>query len=133
MIGIKTAQEMIGVQSLGEYRSRLEKVAKAHDMRVTTDTRLLQPRIESGRWLVVCPNCGAGIAVEPKWQGVCCLDPDCCRWFPRLEIPEDRDDIEGALSPRQKPNRNWRPGETVEDLRKENARHAIGEREEGTP
>jgi len=126
---------MIGVTSLAHYRSMVEAAARAEGMRVVTDSRTLRPRVEEGRWLVPCPNCGAGIAIEPNWPEAGCFDVDaeCFRWFPNIEMPAERATIEALLNRRiSRANRNWLPGEPVAALRDENDRNpdaVRGERE----
>jgi len=121
---MRTARAMIKVRSLAQYRARVEAVAREEGLRVVVDRRILRPRLEKGRWLVDCPNCRAGIAIEPDWPEAGCSDPECCRWFTQIEIPTDRHDIEAVLNRRRaRRNKNWRPGETVTQLRDENDRN----------
>jgi hypothetical protein len=49
------------------------------------------------------------------------------RWRP-VTLPSDVEAIEGALVVRpDRSTRNWQPGETVDDLLRENREHGIGE------
>jgi hypothetical protein len=61
--------------------------------------------------LMMCSNCFNG-TVGGLWR--------------RVELPGEMSQIEAALLVRPVPNnRNWRPGETVEDLIAENIEHGL--------
>ena len=80
-------------------------------------------RIEHGRWIADC-ECRGAEFVDPEWPVfVCCS----CGAGPRpVAFPGDRHQIESELMKRPvRPNRNWNPGETVADLRRENKERGI--------
>lgn len=85
----------------------------------------LAARLNHGRWLVDCRACpGAGLLnrLEPDGRFRC---PDCGAGPHAVVVPDDRDAIEDAVAPREISNRNWRPGETVEDLIAANVEHGV--------
>jgi hypothetical protein len=77
---------------------------------------------DHGRWLTVCPNEPLGsIIVIPEQVTVAC--PRCGRRWP-LSWPAEREEIERiCLFRPEARNRSWKPGETVDDLRRENEAH----------
>lgn len=82
--------------------------------------------VNHGRWVVPCPFCpGAQLASEDDHRFFCvdCLHAGRAegRWL-RVVWPRHRDAIEEVLAVRPEVNRNWVPGETVEDLRAEQRR-----------
>jgi len=96
----------------------------------------VQARINHGRWLVDCPGCNSALVVdlsEPVYMCVECANAaNDGRWL-QVTLPRNRKAIEAELlkrpfgrNPADAPTRNWEPGETVADLRRENAEHGIG-------
>lgn len=85
--------------------------------------------VNHGRWIARCPFCkGAEMVDDTRAEFWCCG----CRnaaVFSRpvyLVIPENRQEIEAVLLARPDyPTRNWRPGESLEDLIAENVRHGV--------
>jgi hypothetical protein len=118
---MRTARSVIRVRSLAHYRARVEAVARTLRARVVEDRRVLIARVNHGRWIADCPQCLGGIALEPEWPEVGCLE--CAHWFAAIAVPIDRADIEAALKVRPRVNQNWTPGETVTRLRQENDQH----------
>ena len=96
----------------------------------------VQARVNHGRWLVDCPGCNSALVIdldEPVYMCVECGNAaNGGRWL-RVIFPRQRKGIEAELlkrpygrNPEDAPTRNWEPGETVADLRRENAEHGIG-------
>jgi hypothetical protein len=80
--------------------------------------------VSDGRWVADCPDCGAGISVDPEWPLAGCFE--CFRLFSALVVPPRWREIEAALEARPKPaTRNWLPRESVADLLVENAAHGV--------
>lgn len=83
--------------------------------------------INDGRWLVQCPltGCGGAERVDPDWPLAVCTARDGCGSGPFRVIfppPAKRAAIEAELVIRPvMATRNWKPGETPAQLRKENA------------
>lgn len=94
-----------------------------------------------GRWVVDCPSpdCRGALRVTDNpmvvsiWMTCDCQDESVCdhQQIPcgvsfEVFLPEDRQEIETitGLRPRRA-NRNWKPGETVRDLKAENLRHGV--------
>lgn len=82
--------------------------------------------VNHGNWLVRCPYCnGAEYAFEEGWFFCCsCKNSYIGHKYQRLVFPEERAEIEALLAYRPLLNRNWNPGETLEDLQRENEEHA---------
>lgn len=80
--------------------------------------------INYNRWVADCPNCGAGIACVPDCSQAVCLE---CGERYDVSFPDatTREAIEALLLMRPQRNRHWRPGETIEDLERENRDHGI--------
>lgn len=81
-----------------------------------------------GRWVVDCPYpfCDNAMQVD-CWQGRFeCLGPDSCGYTCPVAWPNDPEAIETLLAMRPaRKTRNWLPGESLEDLLKENAVHNV--------
>ena len=78
-----------------------------------------------GRWVADCPadGCSEAHAVTPG-DGFVCVN---CGMVSKLGWPLNMEQITHTLSTRPVPEtRNWSPGETVTDLRRENIEHGVG-------
>lgn len=112
--------------------------------------------INHGRWLVDCPACGAPVLInppEPALCGHCRPDAFAIMFVKRpgkevydpipdqerrteakrlssfkYELPKDWKKIFETLRNRPADKMNWLPGETLKDLKAENARHGISEK-----
>ncbi len=78
--------------------------------------------VNYSRWVADCLNCSAGMALQPGVNQVVCLE---CGERYDVTWPKDREAIEALLLLRPQRNRHWRPGETIEDLERENREHGI--------
>lgn len=73
----------------------------------------------AGRWVVECPDCSGAQMTSPDDRRFLCTL--CANvgvdglWRPVL-WPVEAEAIDAALSSRPLPNRNWAPGETLDDL-----------------
>ena len=92
--------------------------------------------VNHGRWIAECPNrCGNAIVVsqaEPHFICFGCGSPENDgKWY-NVMLPSEWRAIEQELLKRparvafEASHRNWIPGETVADLRAENAEHGVG-------
>lgn len=90
-----------------------------------------QAYVNWGRWVVDCGCCSA-MALEGFPSEVKCFE---CGEVQVVIYPAERDAIEAILALRPGkilggtlayPNRNWKPGESVRDLQKENRDHGLG-------
>jgi len=78
--------------------------------------------INYGRLIAKCPFCTGAELVDKQDRRFFCLS--CYnkkangKWI-SIIVPENLDEIETVLSPREEQNQNWLPGETVEMLRNE--------------
>jgi hypothetical protein len=90
---------------------------------------ILAPEVNHGRWIVRCPACAGAENADPEEPWFYCLS--CCnvafdgRWLP-IQWPPERTAIEVELLKRPlAENRNWLPGESVADLRRENRERGV--------
>lgn len=87
-------------------------------------SRTAAVRVERGMWIVDCVCGGAQLACRTDHRVFCCdcgNAPDGGKWV-RVNWPDRATlvEIEAALLSRPPYNRNWSPGETVDDLLAEN-------------
>jgi len=91
--------------------------------------------VNHNRWLVRCPFCDSGVQhacdIDRRFFCVDCLNLAAGGCWVRVVWPDDRTEIEEALLERPLGNRNWKPGQTAEDLRAEMAAATDSPDEEG--
>lgn len=92
---------------------------------------LTRAYVNHGRWCVDCPQCNTGWLADSATP-LLLLDAkgvrhaQCyCGAGIAAQFPPDKDAIDAQLGNRPEANRNWRPGESVIDLRIENAAHGV--------
>ncbi len=91
--------------------------------------RFIPAEINHGRWIVNCPEpgCrGASLAdpARPIFMCPSCWNATHGHYWLQVEFPTEREAIEAELLARPlAANRNWVPGESVEQLRRDNAAH----------
>jgi hypothetical protein len=81
-----------------------------------------------GRWIAPCPApyCHNAMQIDQNQQIFRCLGPDSCGLETQIQWPPDPDGIELLLGVRPDfITRNWKPGETLEDLLRENTEHDL--------
>lgn len=91
--------------------------------------------IDHDRFIAECPRCHWAIQGTPEELArsfVCGVLPDGrnlgqgCGFSDRVQIPAEAETIRRVLNARPRSeDRNWKPGETVADLRIENAVHGL--------
>jgi hypothetical protein len=104
---------------------------------VDDQARPLDVEVNDGRWIWLCP-CGFGSEHDPPRGGGVAFVALPLGWCPRcrnvdvggrwrwLRFPVEREAIEVALGLRPDPStRNWWPGETVDELVRENAENGV--------
>lgn len=77
--------------------------------------------VTHGKWKGLCPECSCGVTTGRDWPEARCFE---CGAILRAVWPADRDAIETELLTRPPTRQHWRPGETLDDLRKEATDHA---------
>lgn len=88
----------------------------------------LPARVYEGLWIVDCPCGGAEMICRGHPILWCC---SCGNRYAgglwrQVELPANAPEIERLLDLRPFPvNQNWQPGETVDQLRAENAEHGL--------
>lgn len=82
--------------------------------------------VHRGSWLVKCPCLSAALACRTDHRFFCVTCGNVAvdgAWVP-VTWPDDIEAIEEILMRRMyRNNRNWEPGETLDDLAKENEEH----------
>lgn len=109
-------------------RGRLDKQAARFQISLREPDGQEEPilaYISRGAWLAHCPDCRG---VEYAWEEcffVCCscLNSKVGHKVRRSAFPAERKEIEELLEARPLLNRNWYPGETLADLKRENREH----------
>lgn len=91
----------------------------------TANTVTAIARVEHGRWIADCPLCDAGAElVNTAISTIFCCEcrnTQVAHALVPVTMPADREQIEQLLLARpDERNRNWRPGETIEQLAAEN-------------
>lgn len=88
------------------------------------DSSPLNAYVNHGRWLVKCECGGCEYAWEEKlFMCQSCWNSGHKHKLRRVAFPLYRKAIEMMLAQRPLINRNWKPGETIDRLRKENREH----------
>ncbi len=87
--------------------------------------------VNHGRWVADCPFCSGAeeMATLPMsfFCHACQMAAVQGQAIPALfPAPAEAESIERVLAIRPVPNRNWVPGETVDQLRAENLEHGLG-------
>lgn len=140
------AREEHGVETPAQLRQRFDAWTARNRLKrpiVPTDETLV-PYVSAGRWVADCPQCGSGVAIERDWPEAICFG--CGQLYTSFDwpAPGDLDEIERVLRARPHvSSRTWlrrghpalgrldaadprrARGETVEDLRIENAAHGL--------
>ena len=81
--------------------------------------------LNHGRWVVDCPDPDCAGAELAREVFVC----SNCKRTTEVEWPDDKSLIDNATAVRSVPQtRNWRPGETLDDLNRENEMHGVTNR-----
>lgn len=128
---IRTANEQPIIKKMGGYRAFVDALARDRwnaSVNWSQVAGTVPAEIARGNWRVMCPYCSGAIVVEPGCDFWC---PDCAMVGNQgaamiVEWPVARDAIEYLLLKRPDPaNWNWMPGESVDDLRRENILHGI--------
>ena len=102
--------------------------AREFGLPVDTSSTHAHAEVRTGRWLVLCPWCGTGCqyASVTDHRFFCDACGNNGEGWARVDWPEEWVEIEQVLGRRpNRKNRNWLPGETVDDLRAENTEHGV--------
>lgn len=81
-----------------------------------------------GRWIARCPAglCTSAVQVRRWQQRFECTGEGGCGWTAPIQWPDDPEMIEAILGLRPDVRtRSWLPGESLDDLIAENARHGL--------
>jgi hypothetical protein len=122
---ITTAREQHRVKDEAAMKAKHAARAKParSDWVLHDDADPVEARINHGRWIFDC-DCGSGVAADPTFSAGYCFG--CGAIHTNVIFPEDRQAIEQALLARKRTeNRNWNPGETVEELLADNTEHGV--------
>jgi len=82
--------------------------------------------VNHGRWVVYC-HCGGAEMAWDEGLVMCmgCFNSHARHELVRTHFPANRVEIDAVLDRRPLVNRNWRRGETLEQLMRENAEHPL--------
>ena len=108
------------VMSEDAFVAKADRAASKAGGRARADGRTLIATLNHGRWVALCPNCNAGIAIHPAWTKAACLGDGCHRVYAAVTVPENWREIEEIVVMRDVKNRNWQPGESADLLRADN-------------
>lgn len=129
---IKTHDDTFNVgqyELMAEYGTKLGSGRPPDTAQVSG---VLTAYINHGRWLVDCPSLDGGATLVSKknpvfWCPYCGNDDNEGLWY-KVVFPDDAGGIELELLKRPTSKQNWVAGETLRDLRAENAARGLGER-----
>ena len=96
---------------------------------VAPKSEAIEAYANDGRWVVECPDChGAQFAARDDRRFLCneCANVTIGGLWRQVVWPKDPAAIDAELDKRPRGNANWLPGESVVQLRLENAAHGIG-------
>jgi len=120
----RAAETYLRNPSLREFLPALKELKRMPDK---VSKISVSAYINHARWVVSCPTCNSAQLTSPSDKRFFCVE--CCNvefgglWL-QVEWPKDPDGLSRALSTRPRAaNRNWSPGETVEDLIAEKRLH----------
>jgi hypothetical protein len=109
------------------YRALVLKMLASRGISEKAQSQPLAAHINCGRWVTPC-ECGGGIWSQPGWAFAACVD--CGRSWESVLFPSHDDlvafDAVLSLRPSTGVGRRWYswiPGQTVEDIERENLRH----------
>lgn len=123
---ILTRAILFGDKDEVQRRTRIQNILAAFGLPPISDWTprgTVEAEINHGRWIARC-QCGGAECVDPDWPFLVCCS--CGAGPQNIRFPRDRKQIESELLKRpDRTTRNWRPGETLADLRQENAEHGI--------
>lgn len=130
---IKTGEDHHRVKKAGGYRQWVSQITTqlwtGHRINWTPSGDPLPPIIVRNNWAVECPYCRDAFLYEPGYDFFCrtCLMQGNGGQPRPVDMPANRVAIETTLEQRPDPHtRNYLIGETIDDLKRENAEHGIG-------
>ncbi len=93
----------------------------------------MKARLNHGRWVVDCSADDCEAVLFADREACVCRDVSVCD-HPAVPCgasieatcPPRQADIDRLMNSRPRPNRNWSPGETLADLKRENLLHGVG-------
>ena len=124
---LEKPRDQIGPPTPEQRQHWVQTTLASNRLPLVTDWRPrgadLNARVNQGRWIADCPTCLGAEFADSAWPVfVCCS----CGEGPRAVVfPPERELLEPELIARPLEARNWVPGETVAQLRAENAERGI--------
>ena len=122
-----------------DYHAWIRRTASGNGMRPpgengVTDGEDVRAYINCGRWLAECPDCHGAQVISDQTRDFWCLHCGNAsidfKWR-HIRMPRTRQSIQAVLILRlaarsdRALTRNWKPGETVGDLKAENKSHGL--------
>ena len=132
---MRTTKDLLHVKTESALRALATREAGTLGLAVLEDATPVTAVVNHGRWIAVCPTCGGGVSTHPGWPALC-LTCDDGVGTPVVRLlttvawpaPSLRAALEKTLRRRPRAaSRNWAPGESAEDLRRENRQHQLPE------
>ena len=122
-----------------DYYGWIRRMASGNGMRPPAANGVtaggdIQAYIDCGRWLAECPDCHSAQVISDKTRDFWCLHCGNAsidfKWR-HIRMPRNRKVLEDVLVLRPAARsdraltRNWKTGETVDDLKAENVAHGL--------
>jgi len=130
-LSARTASPAAWYENLFRRRVR-ERITKGYHTGPTPTAQAgtVAAYVSEGRWVADCgtEGCTGGMEVSRVYGFALCAH--CAggiqggAWF-TVAFPKDADEIEALLEVRPEANQNWLIGETIADLKRENAEHGM--------
>jgi len=119
----RTAEVMASVRA----RAAKQGIIWLGPIEVAMDHKHLRARIEEGRAIVDCPECLGAEFLDESRMFMCqvCFNGKAGKKYIPVDVPKDWSAIQEVLLERPIRNRNWRHGEKLSDLKKENRLHGL--------
>jgi hypothetical protein len=102
----------------------MKRVMLPNPMTVS-DSHVATVSLNHGRWVAQCPFCNGCEFAREDELFICqeCYNKSVGHSYIKAPLPDNRETIENAVGKRPEINQNWEPGETIEQLIKDNKTH----------
>lgn len=116
---------------LGYSAHTITAYRRAHELALEQADMPMQPHhnalpllmgVNHGRWCATCHECSTGVATGKLWREARCF---ACGAIFATVWPDEHQMIERILLKRPLKNRNWEPGEALNELRAQNIEHGL--------
>jgi hypothetical protein len=120
-IGLRSSDQASLRTAVEKWRQRQTEAGNTgYESDLVENAEPKQVFINHGRWVIRC-DCDNGVVTPPPQPDAQAICPSCGTIWTTLVFPDDADVVEATLTERPfKKNQNWEPGESVNDLQREN-------------